>query len=156
MGVVIRRAALADALELSQLICNNAQVAFKTFYSPLQMQIFLRYYDVASVRHNIERQEIFCAVDQQSILGCVGLDADSVVGFYTRLDQRGRGIGRMLMQSLHQHAQSKGLSQLLLYASPAAVSFYVQLGYRIDKLLNVQYLGVDFEETLMRFELPKI
>lgn len=151
--MLIRRATQADAAALSALICDNAQLTLAAHYSELQMQIFLRYYDLESVQQNLKKQTIFCAERDGQIIGSVGLIDNFIVGFYTHINFMGQGVGSQLMRHLHAYALSIGVKQLRLSASPAAVEFYLKLGYQIVEQIKPLYLGVAFDETLMAIEL---
>jgi len=43
--------------------------------------------------------------------------------------ERGRGLGRLLMQVLEERAHQRGLTRVVLSAQEAVVGFYEQLGY---------------------------
>jgi GNAT superfamily N-acetyltransferase len=149
----IRPAITADAPALSQLICDNAKQSLAPHYSRQQMAVFLSYYSVEAVLKNVQQHHVFCAERDGQIVGTVALNGDFVVGFYTHLQYRGLGVGQTLMAHLHRFAQTQGLTQLQLLASPIAVSFYVKLGYRNLGLQKPEYLGVAFDETLMCMDL---
>jgi predicted GNAT family N-acyltransferase len=75
-------------------------------------------------------------------IGTVRFDAGSSgkVGRLAVLrSERGRGVGRELMERLHEHARSQGLAQVWCHAQSSAAPFYVRLGYRIS--------SVPFEEA---------
>ena len=69
-----------------------------------------------------------------SPLGTVRLDIDAggKVGRLAVLArERGRGVGRALMESLHEHARAQRLARVWCHAQASAVPFYTRLGYRI-------------------------
>lgn len=145
----IRRATLADAPELSVLMCENARVTLGPHYTQQQMDTFLRYYSVEAIEGKIARQQVFCAMSGNVIAGTIALDGDFVVGFYTRLDFLGKGIGARLLHHLEQVARQQGLTHIRLASSPASNSFYVRHGFAEIETKVFNYLGVDFVETLM-------
>ena len=149
----IRRAINSDAVALSSLICENASKCLKPHYSKEQWNIFLTYYSPTVMSEKIETQVIFCALGGKTIVGCIGLHDDYVVGFYTRLENRNRGIGKTLMTHLETYAKATGLSQLRLAASPEGLAFYYKNGWRKVKDVVIEHYGVGFNETLMKKEL---
>ena len=67
-------------------------------------------------------------------IGTVRLDIekDGKVGRLAVLaEARRHGVGRALMERLHEAARERGLTSLWCHAQTSAVSFYSRLGYRI-------------------------
>ncbi len=149
IDLTIRRAALDDASDLSKLICDNAKKLLRPHYSSLQWSAFLEYYSPEAIRDKIKDQVIYCALNCGQIVGCVGLDKNRVVGFYTRLGFQSMGIGGYLMIHIEAHARSLGLTELQLAASPQALGFYYKNGWRKVQDIEIEHNGVKFAETLM-------
>lgn len=145
----ITKAQLSDAVELSELICENARHLLQPHYTKAQWDIFIQYYSVEDIRDKIARQVVFCAEQDGQIIGTVALDGDFVVGFYTRLSFVGQGIGRKLMLHLEKYAASIGIETLQLAASPEGLAFYIKNGWQKVKDFTIEHYGVGFEETLM-------
>lgn len=146
----IRPARPDDAEALSQLMCDNAWVTLAPHYTPVQMDTFLRYYSVEAVAAKIGSQSVFCAEEEGQLIGTIALDGDFVVGFYTHRDYLGRGIGAKLLRHIEAFALSKGLFEIRLSASPVGLAFYYKQGFEKVSDCIFSYLGVDFDETLMR------
>jgi GNAT superfamily N-acetyltransferase len=146
---LIRPAEPADALILSQLICENAEAVLRGHYSDEQWAIFARYYSPQIMLHKIKTQHVFCAMLKGEVVGTIALDNDFVVGFYTKLQHFNKGIGKQLMKHLEEFARSRGLSEIQLAASPEGITFYNKNGWQKIKDVTMKYLDVDFEETLM-------
>lgn len=102
-----------------------------------------------ALTEKIDNQTVFCAEQDSQILGTIALDKDFVVGFYTRLQNLGQGIGRLLIAHLETYATSKGIGALQLAASPEGLAFYYKNGWEKIKDFIIEYHGVGFEETLM-------
>ena len=149
VDISIRPASYLDAEELSQLISENALALLREHYSDVQWQAFISYYSVNVMREKIRAQQIFCAIQSNQIVGTVALDNDFVVGFYTRLQNLGQGIGTYMMSHIERLATQQGLNEIQLAASPAALSFYYKNGWQKVRDITPQYAGVEFEETLM-------
>jgi predicted GNAT family N-acyltransferase len=66
-------------------------------------------------------------------VGTVRLDVDAggKVGRLAVLArERGRGVGRALMERVHEHARAAGLVSVWCHAQASAARFYTRLGYR--------------------------
>lgn len=153
MELTIRKANLADAKVLSELILENAHALLKPHYSNEQWAVFEQYYSEQVVAEKINRQHVFCCEINNIIVGTVALDEDFVVGFYTKLNYLQKGIGTALMQHLEQFASQNGLKEIQLAASPVGMLFYLKQGWQKIKDAKMVYLGVVFEEVLMKKEL---
>lgn len=147
--MIIRPAKLEDAELLHNLIVENANFFLKPHYTELQLHTFIEYYSVGRIQDNFKNQEIFCAIENDQIVGTIALDNDYIVGFYTRVGFTGKGIGKQLLQFLEKYAGEKNLKKLYLSASPEGVSFYLKFCWNIEKQIVIEYLEVPFEETLM-------
>jgi GNAT superfamily N-acetyltransferase len=147
----IRLATPKDALVLSQLICENAKVTLAAHYTELQLSTFLRYYDETTLYQKITSQYMLCAIIDQEIVGTAALDqSDYLVGFYTSKSHFCKGIASLLLEAIEKEAVVRGKETLYLAASPVAVSYYLKQGWELTGLMIFQYLGIDFEETLMQ------
>ena len=153
MEIKIRRAHESDADELSQMICGNAKTTLAPYYTKEQWDVFIKYYSTEALRNKIRQQIIFCADSDGVIVGCVGLDSDFVVGFYTHLNYINQGIGAKMMKHLEAVALEKNWKEIQLAASPVGLDFYLKNGWRKVKDIIIDHSGVAFEETLMAKEL---
>ncbi len=153
LSLHIRKANQNDAKSLSELICENANLILKPLYNDLQWSVFIQYYSEGVLLQKIETQTIFCAEIDGTTVGTIALDDDFVLGFYTKVTHLKKGIGSLLMIHLENHARENGLKTLQLAASPVGVDFYLKNGWIKIKDINISYLGVDFEETLMKKKL---
>ena len=149
----IRKATTNDAGELSELIYENADSLLKPHYNEQQWTIFLKYYSPEVLKKKITTQHLFCAVTDSLIVGCIGLEGDFVVGFYTRLNYRNRGIGKLLMDHLELYAKVSGIKRLHLAASPEGLRFYYKNGWIKVRDIVIDHYGVGFCETLMEKQI---
>jgi N-acetylglutamate synthase-like GNAT family acetyltransferase len=152
-SIYIRNAKTADAKELSELILENARQILKQHYNEQQWNVFIQYYSIEIVKEKIEKQMVFCAVQDQKIIGTIALDEDFVVGFYTRLENINQGVGKLLLAYLENYAKTNGLKKLQLAASPEGLAFYYKKGWQKEKEIAIKYFGIEFEETLMFKEI---
>ncbi len=151
--ITISPATSEEAEALSRLICDNALHTLSGYYSPLQMETFLKYYAPAQVLDKIGHQLVFCAMQGGAIIGTVALEDDLIVGFYTHKDHLGKGVGTLLLRHIEQIALQNGFHEVQLSASPAARGYYLKQGFDEVSPCVFTYLGVDFDETFMRKQL---
>ena len=148
-GLSIRKAVVDDAEVLSQIICEHAYTILKPHYSEEHWNVFLKYYSPKVMAGKIERQMIYCAIEENTVVGCIGLDQDFVAGFYTRLNKRNQGIGKLLMNHIEMRARTNGWRALQLAASPEGLGFYYKNGWEKVRDIEIDHYGVQFYETLM-------
>ncbi|MBL7727749.1 MAG: GNAT family N-acetyltransferase [Dinghuibacter sp.] len=153
MELNIREAVAGDARAISELVNENALAILRPHYSDEQWEVFIRYYSEQAVLDKIATQTFFCGTMNDQIVGTIALDGNFVVGFYTRVSHLKQGIGKTMMHHLEQFARNAGITELQLAASPEGVPFYLHNGWEKVNNLVMVYLGVGFEETLMKKQL---
>lgn len=154
--VFIRKLSPIDFSAVSILITENAKHTLSGVYSYDQMQAFLSYYTLEAVQQKMISADFFCAMIGDEIVGVIGLEDDMVIGFYTKLDFLGKGVGKALLNYIENFAQHEGLGNIHLASSPISVSFYEKQGWLPVKKIYPTYCGVIFEELLMKKELTAI
>ncbi len=122
---------------------------FERDYTAIRGVRFAVFVDEQQIPRELEMddRDIVCvhwlALDESgSPLGTVRLDLDSggKVGRLAVLArERRRGVGRALMERLHEHARAQRLTRVWCHAQASAAPFYTRLGYRIT--------GEPFEEA---------
>jgi predicted GNAT family N-acyltransferase len=85
----------------------------------------------------------FLLTQNTVVLACGRLLPDGKVGRMAVLkDQRGKGLGRMLLNAMVEHARNKGMHRLYLHAQQHAAVFYQGAGF--------EAFGEAFEEAGIR------
>ena len=83
----------------------------------------------------LRSEQFWVAENASHICGCVGLEVDSerktgeVCTFFVHPDWQRKGVGRLLWVPVLQAAREQNLEMLHLDADPAAVPFYLSLGF---------------------------
>ena len=107
---------------------------------------------------------LLLALNDRSILGCVGLRAldntsSEMKRLYVRREGRGVGIGRLLATAVLDEARAIGYQRVLLDTLPAmseAIALYRSLGftdaaaYRHNPVAGALYLGLDLQAAWRR------
>lgn len=151
--LIIRQANLLDAAKISELVLSNARETLFEYYSPVQWEVFKKYYSPEAVIEKMKTQTIFCGVLDEQLVGTVALENAFVLGFYTHTGYLGKGIGSKMMEYLEKEAKAKGISELELAASPVGVAYYLKHGWEKVNEEDFIYEGVLFRETRMRKRL---
>lgn len=149
IDISIRKSNINEAIELSELILDNATYFLKPIYTQEQWNVFIQYYSIEAILNKIESQDVFCAIKENKIIGTIALDCNFVVGFYTHIQYLNQGVGKELLFFLENYAKEKGLKKIRLASSPVANGFYEKMGWIVLDVLVFEYLGVGFEEALM-------
>ncbi len=153
-ALFIRRAVIEDSSAIKKLIIETALLHLRPHYTAQQWQVFKNYYALNQVRAKLQTQHTWLAFKNTKLVGTVSLANNLVVGFYTHHHYMRLGIGTALMQQLIAHATSNNLEELKLLASPVGIAYYCKHGWQIVEATKYMYMGVAFDETLMRLKLP--
>ena len=73
--------------------------------------------------------------------------------FFVSGRQPRRGIGRLLMERIHEEAELLGLSELTANVSKTAEPFFVAFGFEVVERRNPVRMGVVLHNALMRKRL---
>jgi GNAT superfamily N-acetyltransferase len=153
---IIRKVAITDLPEVCALIIQNANHTLKPVYSDAQMQAFLSYYTQDALIDKLNDSHFFCAFDGNEIVGVIGLQDITVIGFYTKVTYLGKGVGKLLLNHIESFALTQGHTNINLASSPISISFYKKQGWISVKKIYPVYCGVVFEEMLMEKKLAAI
>jgi predicted GNAT family N-acyltransferase len=120
---------------------NVAPADFERDYAAIRAVRFAVFVDEQQIPRELEMDDRdaacvhWLATDERGEpIGTVRLDvgARGKIGRLAVLSSaRGRGVGRALMERLHELARERGLASVWCHAQISAAPFYVRLGYRI-------------------------
>ena len=145
----IRKATPNDARRISYLIQKNTERVVENGYSQAQIEVWKRFNAPSGIRQQMEKRILFCAFENQKLVGTIGLQDNEVVGLYVSYSQRKKGIGGILLDYLERYARNQKIEKLTLSATPSARRFYEKRGFISLKPVVVNILGVYFFETEM-------
>jgi len=96
----------------------------------------------------------FVAEEDGVALGYADLQADGYIDHFFVAGRAGRrGVGRALMDRLHERAAELGLHQMHSHVSLTAQPFFLRFGFAIEALRREEIDGVGFSNALMRKRL---
>ncbi len=147
--MVIRRVELAEAEELSRMICENGLFTLGPYYSVAQMEVFQRLYSPDAVAALCQNALLLCGDYRGELTGSIALEEDWIVGFYTAKNYLGQGVGTALIEHVEAFAKGRKILALQLESSPAGLGFYLKHGWTRGAAVKVVHHGVIFHETHM-------
>jgi predicted GNAT family N-acyltransferase len=139
---------------------NVAPADFERDYAAIRAVRFAVFVDEQRIPRELEMDDRdaecrhWLATDERGEpIGTVRLDlaARGKVGRLAVLArERRNGVGRALMESLHELARARGLASVWCHAQISAVPFYERLGYRIA---SEPFEEAGIEHVRMEYEL---
>ena len=151
--MVIRQANSKDARRISYLIKKNTGKVLENNYTSEQVITWKKANSPKAIAESLKQRIIFCAFQNDKLVGTIGLQENEVVGLYVSYAKRGKGIGRQLLSFIESYAKAKDIKDLELTSTPSAVKFYAKSGYQLQDPVIVKISGVEFKETRMTKKL---
>ena len=145
----IKEATKKDTVKISYLI-NKSTDKNPNNYSKEQIAAWKKYNTPSKIKTRLNHQIIFCAFDKNKLVGTITLKADSILSFYVSYSIRKKGIGSILLNHLENYALHKGIDTLRLTATPSALHFYKNRGYKPNKNVVISIFGIDYPEVEMQ------
>lgn len=91
-----------------------------------------------SVKSILPNAEVYVYEETGEILGFIGMDADYIAGLFIKEEYRGRGIGRLLIETAKQKQR---LSLHVYERNSGAVAFYRAAGFEIQQSMTEKETG---------------
>jgi len=92
----------------------------------------------------------FVAHVNAELVGFVTIDKSGYIDLaFVKANQSGKGIGRLLYQSIELQAHKFGTEKLTTNASKEAMPFFEQMGWKIDQQQTVTTSGVELTNFRM-------
>lgn len=149
----IRKATVKDAERIKHLIIKNVFSEEEYPYTTDQLDAWKKAKTVSSIRKDISNNIIFCAFQNNKLIGTIGLKGDSIFGLYISYHKRRKGIGYKLLCYIESYAIIKGLKKIKLISTLSGYDFYLKNGYKPKGQIKNYYSGIEFIETKMIKEL---
>ena len=138
-GLRVRPAAIADADALQTLSTASIREVAASHYSGPQLEAWAATRSVAAHRQMIRETSVLVAVDAADTVAGFASVALAPTGSLERgeVDQLfvgsghgGRGVARLLLESIEVAATDAGIPELITHASLRAVPVFQRLGFR--------------------------
>ncbi len=154
--MLVRRFSPDDAERLSRLIVRNLQLVNIHDYSREAIDALIHTYTTNRIRHLAENSYTIVCVDGENVVGTASLDGDRVRNVFVDVDRHGRGIGRLMMNEIEDHARANQLQRLFLHSGIAGEGFYHKLGYTTIAPIEHDLDGVPLPLIKMEKELRNV
>lgn len=152
--MTIRTATEQDASILGDLFVDAVRTAGPRAYTPAQVDAWAAAADDREAfGRRMRLNHTFVAEDETGLTGFATLGADGHVGaLYVRGDRQGRGIGRVLLETILMTAREEGLRRLYAEASALSRPLFEQAGFAVTRTETVERKGVEVE----RFHVERV
>ena len=132
----IRRFTEADADAAAELVAVTVEVSNSRDYPPEYIAHLKETHSAEVLRQRAREGHMYVICDGEQIVGTGtiapywGSETESILlTIFILPDWQGRGLGRLLIETLEQDEYAKRASRIEIPASLTAVNFYRHLGY---------------------------
>ena len=132
----IRRFTEADADAAAELVAVTVEVSNSRDYPPEYIAHLKETHSAEVLRQRAREGHMYVICDGEKIVGTGtiapywGSETESILlTIFILPDWQGRGLGRLLIETLEQDEYAKRASRIEIPASLTAVNFYRHLGY---------------------------
>jgi GNAT superfamily N-acetyltransferase len=108
-----------------------------------------KYNTQPEIKKQLNDRVIFCAIQDNQLIGTIALKENFILGFYVNYAIRKIGIGTKLLDYLEEYAFRNNIKKLKLTSTPSAFEFYKKRGYKIKDKVILSIYGVDYPEVEM-------
>ncbi|HDS0921385.1 TPA: GNAT family N-acetyltransferase [Pseudomonas putida] len=129
MDYMIRRAVMADAAGISQVIIAALRQTNAADYDAATIARVEQSFSEARIAGLLEKRLIFVATDHDEVVATASLEDDVVRSVFVAPEYQRSGIGEQLMLAVENEALMHGSQRLRVPSSITAQGFYTRLGY---------------------------
>ena len=145
----IRAAHNNDAEAISEMIIRNVIHFHSDYYTPEEINIWIRGYSVSETKKQINNRQTFVLENDGLIYGTIQFDPPEIKGLYVDPEYKGLGYGGALLQFMLSKLKKKGWLQIELTSNKLAVGFYKKFGFKISDEETVIWENHPFIEYRM-------
>ena len=128
----IRRFQKKDSREVASLINHTIFTINIKDYSAEHLETIAAMYSPEKLENNAQMKTIFIAEIEGEIVGTATIQDDYISCVFVLPDYMGKGIGKLLMETVEDDARQRELHNVRLDSSITAQTFYEERGYVID------------------------
>ena len=153
--MIIRRAKVGDAKEISKIISDTIKYVNSKDYNKKQIKEWLTKNTVEKIKEKIQKRIYFVAVENKKIVGIITLNKkdNQITGLYIKHNILGNGIGTKLLNHLEKYAKRQKIKKLKLWATLTAYEFYKSKDYKKIRKINVLINKIKMPCVLMTKEI---
>lgn len=132
----IRRFTAADAEAAAQVVAKTAEISNSRDYPPEYIERLKKTHSAEVLLQRAQEGHMYVVCDGDTIVGTGtiapfwGSETESIfLTVFVLPEYQGRGLGRLIIETLEQDEYAKHASRIEIPASLTAVNFYRHLGY---------------------------
>lgn len=129
MDCYIRLATTEDAQAISNVVISALRESNAQDYCAAIIAQVEQSFSPQAIVQWLSLRKVYVATVEQRVVATASLDAEVVRSVFVEPQQQGRGIGRQLMDEIHQAALRAQIDVLKVPSSITAQGFYTSLGY---------------------------
>jgi putative acetyltransferase len=151
--VKIRPARPEDSEAMYAVYTTSVRTLAKDHHTPAQIEVWVGGLTPQTFARSVDGQLLLVAEEIDGhIVGYAHLDVPrgGVEAIYVHPDYARKRIGSQLLEAMEEVARQAGITELNLDASPNAVPFYAQAGFRAEQWITPRMNGVELSCLSMR------
>ena len=151
--VRIRKIQPSDYVKAGNMIKKTIRHAWSDLRPKGLLDEFCRKYSPGRLKERAKEIEMFVAVENDKILGIIGMKNNELRTFFVDPKHQGRKIGRQLYDFLEKKMRDRGYDEIILEGSPTGEAIYKKFGFKKIKTLHKERKGFKFTDALMKKKL---
>jgi GNAT superfamily N-acetyltransferase len=146
---MIRKASSEDLASCSELIQQVIGQVNAKHYSPDIICAWQECNALPNLEEEIKRTDFIVYEEKGAIIGVGAIEGSHIKKVYVSPNYQGRGLGKMLLESLEQMARKNGFAECNLNSTINALNFYKKFGYEEKGAYNIEKNGLSVTFTRM-------
>ena len=151
--VRIRKIQPSDYVKAGNLIKKTIKHAWSDLRPKGLLDEFCKKYTLSKFKERAKEIEMFVAVEDDKILGIIGMKNNELRTYFVDPKYQGKGVGRKLFDFLEKKMKEKGYKEIVLEGSPTGELVYKSFGFKKIKTLHKERKGFKFTDALMKKKL---
>lgn len=155
--MIVRNFQKTDTKTLIELFRETVHRVCCADYSVEQLKAWAPdFIDESAWESRFLKSYTLVAEENDSVLGFANLEEDGNIDmFYVSAGSQGKGVGKVLLRHLENHAKGLKLDKLTSDVSLTARKFFQHAGFLTEKEYVKVRNGVEFKNTLMSKSIRK-
>ncbi|MDD5331883.1 MAG: GNAT family N-acetyltransferase [Candidatus Nanoarchaeia archaeon] len=126
---MIRKASKEDLINCSELIQTVIGQVNAKYYSPEIILAWQEYNALLNLEEEIKHTDFIVYEEKGAIVGVGAIEGAHIKKIYVSPNYQGKGLGKVILESLEQRARENGFVECELNSTINALNFYKRFGY---------------------------
>lgn len=126
----------SDFINLHKLIAKTCRISFEPYYPESFIEKVIQSLNIETLKRRAEWTHFYVFKENENIIGCGAIGPywgseieSSLFTIFVDPDHQGKGIGRLIMQTLENDEYFKRAKRIEIPAGMVALPFYKKMGY---------------------------